>query len=290
MVNYNNIVTAFEAFADKHLLLEGFSHGAPDSVDVEKVKRYPFLHLVYTGANYEVTGNAGNKTYAFEVYILGSPSTDNDESGVRVDVQTQAVSDIEQIAEDLLADIQQGHKVFDLGLHYGLNSARMTPLTDTRSNLLVGVLLDITIDLPYGFDACNPPLEGVTPAGSVLTSPVDTGSLTVREIDGTPNVSGVTTIQVTDGALTDDGGGIVTLDVGTGSVQTVNNVAPDSEGNVTISTGAATISELTDTDISTLADGQVLVYNSETGKWENCLLYTSPSPRDRSISRMPSSA
>ena len=249
MVNYNNIVTAFEAFADKHLLLEGFSHGAPDSVDVEKVKRYPFLHLVYTGANYEVTGNAGNKTYAFEVYILGSPSTDNDESGIRVDVQTQAVSDIEQIAEDLLADIQQGHKVFDLGLHYGLNSARMTPLTDTRSNLLVGVLLDITIDLPYGFDACNPPLEGVTPAGSVLTSPVDSAALTVRESDGTPNVSGVTTIQVTDGTLTDNGSGVVTIDTGGG--------------------GASSLNELTDVDLTSTANNETLVFNSTSSKFEN---------------------
>ena len=28
----------------------------------------------------------------------------------------------------------------------------------------------------------------------------------------------------------------------------------------------------------------------EEGRFEDCLLYTSPSPRDRSISRMPSSA
>jgi|DEB0MinimDraft_6_1074348.scaffolds.fasta_scaffold00094_10 hypothetical protein len=272
MVNYNNIVTAFESFADKHLLLEGFSHGAPDAVDVEKIRKYPFLHLVYTGANYQVSGNAGNKTYAFEVYILGSPSLDDDAAGVREDVQTQAVSDIEQIAEDLLADIQQGHKVFDLGLHYGLNSARMTPLTDTRSNLLVGVLLDIAIDLPYGYDACNPPLEGVTPAGSVLTSPVDTGSLTVRENDGSPSVSGVTTIQVTNGALTDSGGGIVTLDLGTGSVQTVNNVSPDANGNVTIETGGGTLDDLTDTDLGALTgldNGDVLYYASSLSKWIN---------------------
>ena len=31
-------------------------------------------------------------------------------------------------------------------------------------------------------------------------------------------------------------------------------------------------------------------YNAFVVQYENCLLYTSPSPRDRSVSRMPSSA
>ena len=33
-----------------------------------------------------------------------------------------------------------------------------------------------------------------------------------------------------------------------------------------------------------------LIEESENGKYQICLLYTSPSPRDRSVSRMPSSA
>lgn len=40
------------------------------------------------------------------------------------------------------------------------------------------------------------------------------GSLTVKEADGTPTVAGVTTIVVTNGTLTDDTGGQVTLDFG----------------------------------------------------------------------------
>ena len=31
-------------------------------------------------------------------------------------------------------------------------------------------------------------------------------------------------------------------------------------------------------------------YKTPNGKWKTCLLYTSPSPRDRQRSRMPSSA
>ena len=36
--------------------------------------------------------------------------------------------------------------------------------------------------------------------------------------------------------------------------------------------------------------GSEVLVNHLTGEWEVCLLYTSPSPRDRSLSRMPSSA
>ena len=43
-----------------------------------------------------------------------------------------------------------------------------------------------------------------------------TGSITVREVDSSPNVSGVTTIVVTNGTLTDDGGGQVTITTGGG--------------------------------------------------------------------------
>ena len=49
---------------------------------------------------------------------------------------------------------------------------------------------------------------------------------------------------------------------------------------------ASSIDKLSDVDTSTVAptDGQALV-------WDNtCLLYTSPSPRDATLSRMPSSA
>lgn len=42
----------------------------------------------------------------------------------------------------------------------------------------------------------------------------NSGSLTVEEVDGTPTVSGVTEIIVTNGTLTDNGGGSVTIDTG----------------------------------------------------------------------------
>src|SRR2546428_1121764 len=46
---------------------------------------------------------------------------------------------------------------------------------------------------------------------------VSAASLTVKEVDGSPSVSGVTTIRVSNGTLTDDGGGQVTVTTGGGS-------------------------------------------------------------------------
>ena len=42
------------------------------------------------------------------------------------------------------------------------------------------------------------------------------GAITVKEVDGDPNVTGVTTIRVTNGTLTDDGAGQVTITTGGG--------------------------------------------------------------------------
>ncbi len=74
------------------------------------------------------------------------------------------------------------------------------------------------------FDAANL-TSGAAADGQVLTADGAGGAawedvtgggspLNVQEIDGTPSVDEVTTIKVTNGTLTDDGNGVVTLDFG----------------------------------------------------------------------------
>jgi hypothetical protein len=63
-------------------------------------------------------------------------------------------------------------------------------------------------------------------------------SLTVEEQDGTPSVSNVTTIKVTNGTLTDDGSGVVSLSTGAGgSGMSSFTAAGDSGGGQTIEDG-----------------------------------------------------
>lgn len=61
----------------------------------------------------------------------------------------------------------------------------------------------------------------------------------VTEVDGSPSISNVSTIRFSNGSVTDDGGGQVTVTSGGGSG--VGNIAPgvvDPEGVVTASAGA----------------------------------------------------
>ena len=222
MITFNNIVSKFQEFCDNHHFIQTFSYGSPSDVDLEKFEQYPLLHLVYTGGDYN---SPKAKTYNLEVYILSLPPSKAD----KVDLQKESISDAEQVAEDILADIQNGGNIFQFGFHYDLVNASVTPLEEERSNALAGCLLDIAISVPYTYDSCNAPITGVEPDGSGIPSFKARGLLRVKELDGSPDVLSVATINVPDGSLTDDGDGEITLTFGgdnaTRLVQTVKNVS-----------------------------------------------------------------
>ncbi len=207
MITFNNIVSKFEEFCENHFFIQTFSYGSPSDVDLEKFEQYPLLHLVYTGGDYN---SPKAKTYNLEVYILSLPPSKAD----KVDFQRESISDAEQVAEDILADIQNGGNIFQFGFHYDLINASVTPLEEEQSNALAGCLLDIAISVPYTYDSCNAPLSGVEPAGSGIPSFKARGLLRVREEDGSPDVLSVATINVPNGSLTDDGDGEISLAFG----------------------------------------------------------------------------
>ena len=209
MITFNNIVSKFEEFCDTHFFIKTFSYGSPSDVDLEKFEDYPLLHLVYTGGDYN---SPKAKTYNLEVYILSLPPSKAD----KVEYQKESISDAEQVAEDILADIQNGGNIFQFGYHYDLINASVTPLEEEKSNALAGCLLDIAISVPYTYDSCNAPLRGVDPDGTPPTAYKARGLLRVKELDGSPDVLSVATINVPNGSLTDDGDGEITLTFGGG--------------------------------------------------------------------------
>ena len=209
MITFNNIVSKFQEFCDDHFFIKTFSYGSPSDVDLEKFEQYPLLHLVYTGGDYN---SPKAKTYNLEVYILSLPPSKAD----KVEYQKENISNAEQVAEDILADIQNGGNIFQFGFHYDLVNASVTPLEESQSNALAGCLLDIAISVPYTYDSCNAPLTGVEPEGSDTPSFKARGLLRVRELDGSPDVLSVATINVPNGSLTDDGDGEITLTFGGG--------------------------------------------------------------------------
>ncbi|QDP52729.1 MAG: hypothetical protein Unbinned5858contig1004_14 [Prokaryotic dsDNA virus sp.] len=152
MITFNNIVKKFEEFCSDHFFIKTFSYGSPSDVDLEKFEQYPLLHLVYTGADYN---SPKAKTYNLEVYILSLPPSEAD----KVIYQKENISDAEQVAEDILSDIQNGGNIFNFGFNYALLNASVTPLEEQNTNVLCGCLLDIAISVTYQYDSCNAPLS-----------------------------------------------------------------------------------------------------------------------------------
>ena len=237
MITFNNIVERFKIFAENHFFIETFSFGSPDDVDLTKFTSFPLMHLVYTGATYD----PGTKTYNLEIYILDVPA----DKTAKVDRQKEVVSDAEQCAEDIIADIKNGGNIFLFAQDYEVVNATTTPLEEETKNVLSGVLLDLSVSIPYEWDACNAPIDGVEPGGTEVTY-ARRGILRMLTLDGATDVSSVRTIKVTNGTLTDDGDGVVTLDTG----------------------GVDTLAGLTDVDVTGVTDGQVLKYDDDTGEWQ----------------------
>ena len=233
MITFNNIVERFEIFAENHFFIKSFSFGSPDDVDLSKFEEFPLMHLVYTGSTYD----AGTKTYNLEVYILDVP---HDKKG-KVIPQKEAISDSEQCAEDIIADIRSGGNIFLFAQDYEVVNATTTPLEEETKNVLSGVLLDLSVAIPYEWDACNAPIDGVSPGGGEIIY-ARRGVLRMLTLDGATDVQSVRTIKVTNGTLTDDGDGVVTLDTG--------------------EAGAESLNDLTDVTLSNVISGQALVYNA----------------------------
>ena len=74
------------------------------------------------------------------------------------------------------------------------------------------------------------------------------GSITVEEQDGTPSVSNVNKIKVTNGTLTDDGSGVVSIDLGGGSLARMAVFVH--EGELIVGSGVTRIYNLTGANLT----------------------------------------
>jgi hypothetical protein len=217
MITLNAIEQRLRQFAENHFFIHSYGFGSPDEVDLDKYTAFPLLYVVYTGATYD----EGSKAYTFEVYVMDRPT----EQEAKSENRREVVSDSEQCLEDLVADITTGFNVFQWDEAYNVEAASVSPIVDARTNVLSGALLDLTISVPYQYESCNLPLDGVQPEGGEI-SYARRGLLRILTQDGTVDVPSVNTIRVTNGTLTDEGGGVVSLSItgggGGGAVDSVN--------------------------------------------------------------------
>jgi hypothetical protein len=239
MITLNTIIKRFEDFADNHFFIRSFSFGSPEDVDLQKFDSYPLMHVVYTGATYEDT----TKTLDFEVYIFDLPSHYESKN----ERQKEIVSDAEQCAEDILADIANGGNIFIFSEDYEVVNATVTPLQEAGSNVLAGVLLELGIQLPYDRSACDAPIDGVQPEGGGFVY-ARRGLLRMLTQDGTVDVLSVNTIKVANGTLTDEGNGVVSLTTGG---------------------GGGSLEDLDDVTITDPLDHDALIYDEVSAEWIN---------------------
>ena len=179
MISYNNIVARFQKFVENHKFLREFSHGSPEDVDQTKDPEYPLLHLVLTGTNYQdrtPEQTASLKTYSLNCFILDLPP---DKEG-KVDNQKEVISDSMKIAEDIISDIINGFNVFVASGQYYVTGINFEPLEEETKNVLAGGLLSFDLTVPFTYDACDLPLDGVTEPGQA-----DCENATYRNSDGT---------------------------------------------------------------------------------------------------------
>ena len=238
MITLNAIAKRLEEFGTNHFFIKSYSFGSPDDVDLDKFQEFPLMHVVYTGSDYDER----TKTFSFEVYVFDRP---NREEQMTIN-QREVVSDAQMCLEDVIADIANGGNIFLFDEDYEVITAGITPLIDERSNLLTGALLDLTIQVPYQRDACNLPINGVSPEGGEFAYQ-RRGILRVRTQDGTTDVQSVNEIRVTNGTLTDEGNGIVSIDTG----------------------GVDILGDLENVNLDDLQDHEALVYDQDTATWIN---------------------
>ncbi len=191
MVTYNNIVEYFRLFASNHFFIQSFSHGNIEEADLAKYNNYPIMHVNYTGSTYDEVQN-----YSFEVYVLGLPPDKLD----KISFQTEVISDSKQCLEDLISDIKIGENIFTLNEGFDLVSASMTPLEEETKNVLSGMVLDLTFQVPFTYDTCDAPLTGVipTPSGDCLPVRVVNSTLSYDV-----QVAAGSTLNLSDNTVTD---------------------------------------------------------------------------------------
>ena len=247
MITYNNIVTKFEEFVENHFFLKTFTHGSPSDVDLDKFETYPLLHLVYTGGNY----GENSKTYNLELYILDFPPSAEDKVGF----QKSAISNSEQVAEDILADIKNGGDIFQFGYYYEVTSANITPLEEVQSNVLAGTLLNLAIEVAYEYDACNNPLTGLDPEGTEPQPARTRGLLLVRTEDNSVSVPAVATIVVSNNSLSDDGSAQINLATGSSS----SGQTTIWKGNTSEGARQTLVGLISDANFGTITSGQLSI-------------------------------
>jgi hypothetical protein len=147
--SYNALIDRFHAFASGHFILKRFSHGQIEVSDLEKFGEYPFMHVVPSNVTYA----KGMKTFSFQIVLADLPRDKEDKS----EYQREVLSDLQRIAEDLVAEITNHRVLF--GDLITVNNVSLEPFLEEFQHTLTGWTVSLDLLVPYYWDACSIPAE-----------------------------------------------------------------------------------------------------------------------------------
>jgi hypothetical protein len=147
--SYNALIDRFKAFASGHFILKRFSHGQIEVSDLEKFGEYPFMHVVPSNVTYA----KGMKTFSFQIVLADMPR-DKEE---KPEYQREVLSDLQRIAEDLIAEITNHRVLF--GDLITVQNVSLEPFLEEFQHTLTGWTISLDLLVPYYWDACSIPAE-----------------------------------------------------------------------------------------------------------------------------------
>lgn len=147
--SYNALIDRFKAFASGHFILKRFSHGQIEVSDLEKFGEYPFMHVVPSNVTYA----KGMKTFSFQIVLADMPRDKED----KTEYQREVLSDLQRIAEDLVAEITNHRVLF--GDLITVNNVSLEPFLEEFQHTLTGWTVSLDLLVPYYWDACSIPAE-----------------------------------------------------------------------------------------------------------------------------------
>lgn len=211
---YRTLIYLFRQFAEGHEMIGSFSHGELSLADLSRNDAvvYPIMHVVPEGFPYQVEDQGGSyRQMRFRIIFMDRP---RDKSDNKADYQKEVISDCDQLQRDLLAIIKNG-SLFGGGVDI-VDAGEGEPFVQRFENVLAGVENSITLGFGWTLDACDVPGTFQQPPG------------TIAEVVGSNPLYMLRSVYDPNS-------------IGDPVVFTVNGTAPDSSGNVTVTTGAATV-------------------------------------------------
>ena len=199
-----------------------------------------------------------------------------------LEISKRIGSNIIETIDDVKATVDANREIWppnlSIGIHQDQSKATKVMLTDLQNNIISGVIL-VMIVITAALGLRSSVLVGLAIPGSFLT-----GILVIYAMGYTMNVIVLFSLILVVGMLVD--GAIIVVELAERNI----NAGMERKRAFAESSKRMAWPIIASTLTTLAVFAPLLFWPGLIGQFMHCLLYTSPSPRDATLSRMPSSA